>query len=113
MFDVLIAFAGAPSSPVPIPTFDSPGMVTLEWDIPFSWPEYPVKSYNIITSNHSELNQDNINETSVQFFADENQNNCEMIEFKVQASSDLGDSDYGSVIAGFPIGKCTCSCFRL
>lgn len=104
-----VAFAGAPSSPVPIPVFDSPDVVTLEWDIPFSWSEYPVRSYDVIASNHSELNRDDVSETSVQFVVGEDQPECEMIEFRVRASSDLGDSEYGSVIAGFPIGMCECN----
>ena len=40
--------------------------------------------------------------------ADEEQQECEMIEFKVRAISDLGDGEYGSVIAGFPIGMFIC-----
>ena len=102
------AFAGAPSSPIPIATFESPGVVMLEWDIPFSWPEYPVQTYSIIASNHPELTRSNINKTSMQFFVRDNPSDCEMIEFKVQATSDLGDSDYGSVTAGFPIGIYFC-----
>ena len=100
------AFTGAPSSPVPVPVFNSPGEVTLEWDVPFSWPEYPVQSYDVVASNRSALNRDDINETRVLFVArpGDNQGECEAIEFKVRASSDLGDSEYGSVIAGFPIG---------
>ena len=100
------AFTGAPSSPVPIPVFSSPGEMTLEWDVPFSWPEYPVQSYDVVASNRSNLSREDINETRVRFIAQlgENQRECETIEFKVRASSDLGDGEYGSVIAGFPIG---------
>lgn len=50
-----------------------------------------------------------MNETRVQFMADDEQQECEMIEFKVRAVSDLGDGEYGSVIAGFPIGMFKCS----
>ena len=110
------AFTGAPLSPIPIPVFNSPGEMTLEWDIPFSWPEYPVQSYDVVASNRSALNRDDINGTRVQFVAQpgDNQRECETTEFKVRASSDLGDSEYGSVIAGFPIGMYACSknCFQ-
>jgi hypothetical protein len=63
-----------------------------------------VQSYDIVVSNRSDLNRDDVNETSVQFVAGDEQHECEMIEFKVRASSTLGDGEYGSVIAGFPIG---------
>ena len=82
--------------------------MTLEWDIPFSWTKYPVQSYDIVASNRSDLNRNDVNETRVQFMADEEQQECEMIEFKVRAISDLGDGEYGSVIAGFPIGMFIC-----
>ncbi len=108
MLDVLLSFnifAGAPSNPVPIPIYDRPGVVTLEWDVPFSWPEYPVQSYDIVASNRLDLSRDDVNETRVQFVAgDAQQEECETIEFKVRAGSALGDGEYGSVIAGFPIG---------
>ena len=81
----------------------------LEWDIPFSWSTYPVQSYDIVASNRSDLSRNDVNETRVQFMADEEQQECEMIEFKVRAISDLGDGEYGSVIAGFPIGMFKCS----
>lgn len=83
--------------------------MTLEWDIPFSWQKYPVQSYDIVASNRSDLSRDDVNETRVQFVADDEQQECEMIEFKVRAVSDLGDGEYGSVIAGFPIGMFKCS----
>ena len=101
---IFSAFTGAPSSPVPVLTFDRPGEVTLEWNTPFSWPQYPVHSYDVMVPNHS---RENINETRVKFSAGEDQHNCEPITFKVRATSELGKSEYGSVIAGFPIGKCT------
>lgn len=75
--------------------------MTLEWDTPFSWPEYPVQSYDIIVPNHPELTRNDINETSIQFIAGDNQQDCELIEFKLWARSVLGDSEYGSALAGF------------
>ena len=107
---VSLAFTGAPSSPVPITTFDSPGVVSLEWDTPFSWPAYPVQTYDVTASNHPELLTEMINDTRVQFSAGKNQRDCEVIEFKVRASSALGDGEYGSVLSGFPIGKYTHAC---
>ena len=101
---MFFGYSGAPSIPIPILTFDRPGEVILEWNSPFSWPQYPVQTYDVIVSNHIELFRENINETRVQLSAGDNQHNCNVTEFKVRASSDLGDSEYGSVIAGFPIG---------
>ena len=79
--------------------------MTLEWDAPYSWDEYPVQHYDVEVTNHSELDRQAINETSVQYSAAENHQECKEIVFKVRASNSLGNSDYGSVIAGFPIGK--------
>lgn len=101
------AFSGAPSPPVPILRFDGPGTVTLEWDAPFSWSQYPIKYYNVTAFNHPELDQEAIQDTSVQYRADEGHQlqECEEIEFRVRATNSLGDSEYGSVTAGFPIGE--------
>ena len=98
-------FTGAPSTPEPALTFDLPGRVTLEWDTPFSWPQFPIQNYTIHVANRSEMVVGVNNDTRVQLTKEEGRQECEEIEFKVRASNALGDSEYGSVLAGFPIGK--------
>lgn len=102
---MLCVFTGAPSVPVPIPRFVAPGTLTLEWDAPFSWPQYPILHYDVDVTNHSELVREAINETSIQFNTSGDYRECETIEFNVRASNVLNDSEYGSVTTGFPIGK--------
>ena len=101
----MLVYTGAPSVPIPIPRFDSPRTITLEWDTPFSWPGYPIRHYDVNVTNHPELVREAINETSVQFTAEEHHQECEEIEFKVRANNDLGSSKYGIITTGFPIGK--------
>ena len=107
---VMLVYTGAPCVPIPIPIFNSPRTVTLEWDIPFSWPDYPICHYDVNVTNHPELVREAINETSVQFTAEEHHQECEEIEFKVRASNNLASSKYGIITTGFPIGTiCNCT----
>ena len=78
--------------------------MTLEWNRPFSWSDYPVHNYSIrVTDRPGDIVRGD-NETSIHFERQDGEE-CEEIEFKVRASNALGDSEYGSVLAGFPIGK--------
>ena len=102
---MLCVFTGAPSVPNPIPRFEGPGILILEWDAPFSWPDYPILHYDVNATNHSELVRETINDTSVRFTTSENHRECETIEFNVRASNILDDSEYGTVTTGFPISE--------
>ncbi len=45
-------FTGGPAAPEPSLHTISTSLLTLEWNKPFSWPEFPIEHYTL-TSNHS------------------------------------------------------------
>lgn len=74
--------------------------VLLEWNIPFTWPDHGILTYNI-----REVASYNV---SNQFYSavllENQQMECKPVTFTVAAVSDLGWSQPATAVTGLPIG---------
>ena len=99
-------FTGGPSAPEPDIRVINSSLLVLEWEEPFSWPEYPIDHYTL------EVNVDPLNskiipktQTSVLLPRTGELRECRELGFSVRANNGLADSDIGTVQGGFPIGE--------
>ena len=91
--------------------------IEVQWDKPFALPEFDVLNYtlsivNIISENDTTINgpYDVSADTAYpirHYFSNGGHipEECVYQQFILTATNDVGTSDSGSVIGGFPIGK--------
>ena len=82
----------------------------LDWDPPFTWPDFEILNYTVTMENRSSgttanpvvLTPANLTYTLT---AEAPAEHCAELRFNVTASNALGDSNPAVVIGGFPKGK--------
>ena len=94
--------AGPPLSPGLTSTFVSVNELLLEWEEPFTWPDYNVIHYEIATGS-TIINTSNTTYSFI-FTAGERLEDCQNFTFMVSAVSDLGKSVPSTLITGSSIG---------
>ena len=82
----------------------------LDWDPPFTWPDYEILNYTVTMENRSSGITDSpvvltVTDLTYTLTAEAPAEHCAELRFNVTASNALGDSAPAVVIGGFPKGK--------
>ena len=112
VFDRLVL--GPPSKPEPQLTVVNISSLKVEWFTPYSWVNHSVIQYDMTLENSSASTNKVQTWTSnhTEFYitapvTEGQRNSCDLLVINVTASSDIGQSQVGSVSGGFPIGRCS------
>ena len=102
--------------PDPALVVRSPFLLEIQWEMPYSHPDYPVQSYKvqILNTTSGKLLEYSLGENVTSFNLmneDDNQlsHYCHHLIISVSAVNALGQSMPGNVSGGFPIGMHTCN----
>ena len=102
-------FTGGPSAPEPAIRVINSSLYILEWEEPFTWPEFPIVRYTLYASadGYAPLNTQMIpaDQTSFPMPLTGLIPECQEVEFSLRANNGLAESSPGTVQGGFPIGE--------
>lgn len=89
-------------------SLSSPTQIHVEWEEPFTWPNFNISHY-IVTEIIDEAISQILNTTGLYHTYSSPSGGvvevCQNVTFQVTAVSDLGESQPGISVNGLPIGK--------